>query len=44
MTQHLRSNSIAHRDIEFHLHSQTNPALFEERGPVIVTRGEGIRV
>jgi hypothetical protein len=32
MTQHLRSNSIAHRDIEFHLHSQTNPALFEERG------------
>jgi 4-aminobutyrate--pyruvate transaminase len=37
-------NSTAHRDIEFHLHSQTNPRTFAERGPLIIARGEGIRV
>ncbi|UXN57660.1 aminotransferase [Phyllobacterium zundukense] len=38
------SNSIAQRDIQFQLHSQTNPRRFEEQGPLIVTRGEGVRV
>ena len=28
MTETL-SNSLARRDIEFHIHSQTNPKLFE---------------
>jgi 4-aminobutyrate--pyruvate transaminase len=44
MNQHIPSNSAARRDIEFHLHSQTNPTQFEERGPLIVVRGDGIRV
>ncbi|PZM12976.1 aminotransferase [Rhizobium tubonense] len=43
MTQTL-SNSIAQRDIKFQLHSQTNPRRFEEQGPLVVTRGEGVRV
>ncbi|QPB24302.1 aminotransferase [Rhizobium sp. 007] len=38
------SNSIAQRDVQFQLHSQTNPMRFEEQGPLIVTRGEGVRV
>lgn len=38
------SNSIAERDIRSHIHSQTNPQVFEERGPLVVTRGEGVRV
>jgi 4-aminobutyrate---pyruvate transaminase len=44
MNQQTPSNSIARRDAEFHLHSQTNPTLLEERGPLVVARGEGIRV
>jgi 4-aminobutyrate---pyruvate transaminase len=44
MTQQVLSNSVAERDIHFHIHSQTNPRLLEERGPLIVARGEGIRV
>jgi 4-aminobutyrate--pyruvate transaminase len=44
MNQHFKPNSIAGRDVASHLHSQTNPKRFEEKGPVIVTRGEGIRV
>ncbi|RUX01242.1 aminotransferase class III-fold pyridoxal phosphate-dependent enzyme, partial [Mesorhizobium sp. M8A.F.Ca.ET.059.01.1.1] len=44
MNQHLKPNSIAGRDVAAHLHSQTNPTRFEETGPLIVTRGEGIRV
>ncbi len=44
MNQHTPSNSVARRDIEFHLHSQTNPTQLEERGPLIVVRGDGIRI
>lgn len=44
MNQHFKPNSVAGRDVAAHLHSQTNPKRFEEKGPVIVTRGEGIRV
>ena len=44
MNEHVPSNSAARRDIEFHLHSQTNPTQFEERGPLIVARGEGVHV
>jgi 4-aminobutyrate---pyruvate transaminase len=44
MNQHFKPNSIAGRDVAAHLHSQTNPKRFEEKGPLIVTRGEGIRV
>ena len=40
MPEPSRSNSIAQRDIAFHIHPQTNPESFEERGPLIVTRGE----
>ncbi|MDQ0393441.1 aminotransferase [Labrys monachus] len=41
---HPFSNATAARDIAFHVHSQTNPRLFEEQGPLIVTRGEGTRI
>lgn len=44
MNQHFKPNSLAGRDVASHLHSQTNPKRFEEKGPLIVTRGEGIRV
>lgn len=44
MTAHSKPNSLASRDVVSHLHSQTNPTRFEEHGPLIVTRGEGIRV
>ena len=44
MNQQTPSNFIARRDAEFHLHSQTNPTQLEERGPLVVARGEGIRV
>jgi 4-aminobutyrate---pyruvate transaminase len=44
MNQHFKPNSLAGRDVASHLHSQTNPKRFEEKGPLIVTRGDGIRV
>ena len=44
MTQPALSNSVASSDIQFHLHSQTNPSQFEAHGPLMVTRGDGIRV
>ena len=44
MTAHFKANSVAARDIASHLHSQTNPKMFEDSGPLVVTRGEGIRV
>ncbi|SNB77808.1 4-aminobutyrate---pyruvate transaminase [Arboricoccus pini] len=44
MTTHLKSNSVASRDVASQLHSQTNPSRFEADGPLVVTRGEGIRV
>ncbi|MGO4123822.1 aminotransferase [Inquilinus sp. YAF38] len=35
---------VARRDVAFHIHSQTNPTLFEEQGPLVVARGAGVRV
>jgi 4-aminobutyrate--pyruvate transaminase len=37
-------NSLAARDIAYTLHPYTNLALHEERGPLVITRGEGIYV
>ncbi len=37
-------NSAEARDVVFHLHSQTNPALHARRGPLVMTHGEGIHV
>ena len=39
-----RGNSAASRDIENHLHGFTNIKKHEERGPLIITEGQGIRV
>ena len=44
MTKPVLSNSIAARDVAFHIHSQTNPQLIERDGPLVVARGEGVRV
>jgi len=44
MVEPSRSNSVAARDIEFHIHPQTNPQRLEANGPLVITRGEGIRV
>src|SRR5687767_9402433 len=44
MTRPILPNSVEARDIAFHIHSQTNPQLLEERGPLVVTRGEGVRI
>jgi 4-aminobutyrate---pyruvate transaminase len=32
------------RDREFHVHSRTNPIVFEKSGPLIITEGKGSRV
>jgi len=40
----LRPNSAEARDVLFHLHSQTNPRLHAQTGPLIFTRGEGVYV
>ncbi|MBL6933498.1 MAG: aspartate aminotransferase family protein [Rhodospirillales bacterium] len=37
-------NSLAGRDLAYSLHPYTNLAVHEERGPFIITRGEGIYV
>jgi 4-aminobutyrate--pyruvate transaminase len=39
-----RGNSAASRDIAFHVHGYTNLKKHEERGPLIITGGSGIRV
>ncbi len=45
MNKPVLPNSVEARDIAFHIHSpQTNPQLIEERGPLVVTRGEGVRI
>ncbi|WP_029350299.1 aminotransferase [Bosea sp. 117] len=44
MNKPVLPNSVEARDIAFHLHSQTNPQLIEERGPLVVARGEGVRI
>jgi 4-aminobutyrate--pyruvate transaminase len=39
------SNSLAMRDVAYHLHSHTNARVHEENGPVtIIVRGEGVQV
>ena len=40
----VQPNSIEGRDIAYHLHSYTNARRHEERGPIIIERGEGIHV
>jgi 4-aminobutyrate--pyruvate transaminase len=37
-------NSLASRDIAYHLHPYTNQSLFPKQGPIIITHGEGIQV
>lgn len=44
MNKPVLPNSVEARDIAYHLHSQTNPTLMEERGPLVVARGEGVRI
>lgn len=39
-----RGNSPASRDIAYHLHGYTNLKRHEAVGPLIITRGEGVRV
>ncbi|MEE9317195.1 MAG: aspartate aminotransferase family protein [Rhodospirillales bacterium] len=39
-----RGNSAASRDITYHVHGYTNLKKHQERGPLIMTAGEGIRV
>ena len=38
------ANSVEARDVQFHLHSQTNPGRHAEIGPLVITRGEGVHV
>ncbi|WP_135080474.1 aspartate aminotransferase family protein [Terasakiella sp. SH-1] len=37
-------NSISAKDTSFHLHPYTNLKTHEEQGPLVITRGEGVRV
>ena len=37
-------NSLASRDIAFHLHPYTNPEILSETGPHIITQGDGVFV
>jgi 4-aminobutyrate--pyruvate transaminase len=37
-------NSAEARDVLFHLHSQTNPTLHAEVGPLVITRGDGVHI
>lgn len=37
-------SDLAERDIQYTIHPYTNLALHEERGPLVITRGEGIYV
>lgn len=39
-----RSNSIAEKDRSSHIHPFTNLARHQETGPVVIARGDGIRV
>ncbi|MDA1091155.1 MAG: aspartate aminotransferase family protein [Proteobacteria bacterium] len=39
-----RMNSAASRDIAYHVHGYTNLKKHEQRGPMIITSGSGIRV
>lgn len=37
-------NSVSSKDTQFHLHPYTNLKTHEEQGPLVITRGEGVRV
>ncbi len=39
-----RTDSLAKKDIAYNLHPYTNLAAHEDRGPLVITRGEGIYV
>lgn len=41
---HSASNATAARDIACHVHSQTNPTMFEVHGPLIISHGVGARI
>jgi 4-aminobutyrate--pyruvate transaminase len=43
-TQTAKPNSLSSRDIAYQLHPYTNMATYPSVGPLIITRGEGIRV
>jgi 4-aminobutyrate---pyruvate transaminase len=43
MDTHLPNSTVA-QDVNFHIHSQTNPTAFEKDGPIIITGGEGARI
>ena len=40
----IQPNSTAARDIAYHLHPYTNARKHEEVGPMVVARGEGVRI
>ena len=40
----MTSNSLRVRDVAYHIHPQTNLALHEQVGPVVMARGEGAYV
>ena len=40
----LRANSAEARDVAFQLHPYTNLAKHETDGPLIISRGQGVRV
>jgi len=44
MTQVPRPNSAAARDVRSQLHPYTNPVVHEQAGPLIIERGEGVKV
>ena len=37
-------NSAASRDIAYHIHPYTNLKAHQSQGPLVITRGEGVRV
>ncbi len=37
-------NSLSAKDVAYSLHPYTNLALHQDKGPLVITRGEGIRV
>ena len=41
MPETTTADSIAQRDVQFHLHHQTNPRTLESEGPTIIAKGEG---
>jgi 4-aminobutyrate--pyruvate transaminase len=44
MTSPNISSAVRDIDTRFHIHSQTNPQRLEASGPLVIERGEGVRV